>query len=146
MWGRDNSSREYWSREELSFGSLLGHRELVKMTRAPARLWSTPSHLGTWYWLTAPKNPQGSSLTSKCYLPALSPPTWPSRSVCRPPSSSLGSLERPFHFSQKCQLCLTLCNPMDCSPPGSPVHGVLQARILQWVAMPSSRGSCRPKD
>ena len=33
------------------------------------------------------------------------------------------------------QLCLTLCNPMDCSPPGSSVHGVLQARILEWVAI-----------
>ena len=35
------------------------------------------------------------------------------------------------------QLCLTLCNPMDCSPPGSSVHGILQARILEWVAIPS---------
>ena len=35
----------------------------------------------------------------------------------------------------------TLCDPMDCSPPGSSVHGILQARILEWVAMPSSRGS-----
>ena len=34
--------------------------------------------------------------------------------------------------------------PLDCSPPGSSVHGILQARILQWVAMPSSRGSSRP--
>ena len=38
------------------------------------------------------------------------------------------------------QSCLTLCDPKDCSPPGSSVHGILQARILQWVAMPSSRG------
>ena len=37
------------------------------------------------------------------------------------------------------RLCLTLCNPMDYSPPGSSVHGILQARILEWVAMPSSR-------
>ena len=36
------------------------------------------------------------------------------------------------------------CNPMDCSPPGSSVHGILQARILEWVAMPSSRGSSQP--
>ena len=41
--------------------------------------------------------------------------------------------------------CLTLCNPMDCSPPGSPVHGTLQARILEWVAEPSSRGSSQPR-
>ena len=34
----------------------------------------------------------------------------------------------------------TLCDPVDCSPPGSSVHGILQARILEWVAMPSSRG------
>ena len=35
------------------------------------------------------------------------------------------------------QLCLTLCDSMNCSPPGSSVHGILQARILEWVAMPS---------
>ena len=43
-------------------------------------------------------------------------------------------------------LCLTLCDPMDCSPPGSSVHGILQARVLEWVAMPSSRGSSQPRD
>ena len=37
--------------------------------------------------------------------------------------------------------CPTLCNPMDCSPLGSSVHGILQARILEWVAIPFSRGS-----
>ena len=37
------------------------------------------------------------------------------------------------------QSCLTLCNPMDCSPPGSAVHGILQERILEWVAIPFSR-------
>ena len=44
------------------------------------------------------------------------------------------------------QLCLTLCNTMNCSPPGSSVHGILQARILAWVAMPSTRGSSLPWD
>ena len=42
------------------------------------------------------------------------------------------------------KLCLTLCSPMDCSLPGSSVYGILQARILEWVAMPSSRGSSLP--
>ena len=37
------------------------------------------------------------------------------------------------------QSCLTLCDPMNGSPPGSSVHGVLQARILEWAAVPSSR-------
>ena len=41
--------------------------------------------------------------------------------------------------SQVSQSCLTLCGPTDCSPPGSSVHGILQARILEWVAMPSPR-------
>ena len=40
----------------------------------------------------------------------------------------------------------TLCDSGDCSPPGSSVHGMLQARILEWVAMPSSRGASRPRD
>ena len=44
------------------------------------------------------------------------------------------------------QSCLTLCDPMDYSPPGFSVLGILQARILKWVSMPSSRGSSRPKD
>ena len=42
---------------------------------------------------------------------------------------------------QSLQSCLTLCDPMDCSPPGSSVHGILQARILEWVAIPFSRES-----
>ena len=42
--------------------------------------------------------------------------------------------------------CLTLCDPMDCSPPGSFVHGIFQARILEWVAIPFSRGSSHPRN
>ena len=42
--------------------------------------------------------------------------------------------------------CLTLCDPMECSPPDSSVHGILQARILKWIAVSSSRGSSRPTD
>ena len=38
------------------------------------------------------------------------------------------------------QSCLTLCNHMDCSPPGSSVHGIVQARTLEWVALPSPEG------
>ena len=43
-------------------------------------------------------------------------------------------------------LCLTLCDPLDCNPPGSPVLGISQARILEWVAISSSRGSSQPMD
>jgi len=44
------------------------------------------------------------------------------------------------------QSCPTLCDPMDCSPPGSSVYGIIQARILEWVAMPSSRESSQPRN
>ena len=44
------------------------------------------------------------------------------------------------------KLCPALCNPMDYSPPDSSVHGILQARILEWIAIPFSRGSSRPRD
>ena len=43
------------------------------------------------------------------------------------------------------QPCPTLCNPMDCSLPGPPIHGILQARILKLVTMPSARGSSQPR-
>ena len=44
------------------------------------------------------------------------------------------------------RLCLTLCDPVDYNPPGSSIHGILQARLLEWVAMPFSRGSSQPRD
>ena len=44
------------------------------------------------------------------------------------------------------QLCLTFCNAMDCSLPGSSVHGISQARKLEWVAISFSRGSSRPRN
>ena len=44
-------------------------------------------------------------------------------------------------YAQWLQLCLTLFNPVDSSPPGSSVYGILQEKILEWVAVPFSRGS-----
>ena len=44
------------------------------------------------------------------------------------------------------QSCPILCDPMDCSSPGSSVHEILQARILEWVVVPSFRGSSQPRD
>ena len=48
--------------------------------------------------------------------------------------------------SEVAQSCPTLCNPVDCSPPGSSVHEILQARILESVAISLSRGSSQPRD
>ena len=44
------------------------------------------------------------------------------------------------------QSCPTLCNPMDCCPLGSSVHVILKARVLEWVVMPSSKGSSQPRN
>ena len=48
--------------------------------------------------------------------------------------------------SEVTQSCPTLCDPVDCSLPGSSVHGILQARMLEWVAISFSRASSRPRD
>ena len=72
------------------------------------------------------------------------------------PFASHPSLRHPLHLLQRpymhcvCVLvtkpCLIPCDPMDCSPPGSSVYGIFQARILEWVAIPFSRVSSRPRD
>ena len=51
-----------------------------------------------------------------------------------------------MHATLHVQSCSALCDPINCSPPGSSLHGILQARILEWVALPSSRGSSPSKD
>ena len=51
-----------------------------------------------------------------------------------------------LHACSVTKSCLTLCNPLDCSPPGSSVHGISQARILEWVAISFSKGSSPPRD
>ena len=53
-------------------------------------------------------------------------------------------MDHPYPYIA--QSCWTLCNPVDCSPPGSSIHGILQARILEWVAISSSREFSQPRD
>ena len=55
-------------------------------------------------------------------------------------------LQCTFFESEVAQPCPTLCDPMDCSLPGSSLHGILQARVLEWVAISFSRGSSQPRD
>ena len=72
------------------------------------------------------------------------------------PSAQLSALGSPLYLSRShshrmksvfiTQLCATLCDSKDCSPSGYSVHGILQARILEWVAIPFSRGSSWLKD
>ena len=58
----------------------------------------------------------------------------------------VGCLDILVQFSSVAQLCLTLCNPMDYSPPVSSVQGIFQERILEWVAISFSRGFSQPRD
>ena len=66
------------------------------------------------------------------------------------PKASTYYVRNTQHVGSLCaksfQSCLTLCDPMDCSPPSSSVHGILQTRIPEWVAVPSSGGSFQPRD
>ena len=56
------------------------------------------------------------------------------------------SFQSQRKWNEVAQLCPTLCNPMDCSLPGSSLHGIFQARVLEWVAISFSRGSSWPRD
>ena len=79
-------------------------------------------------------------------------PSWTFSFLLSSCADSVASLHCSSHrLSPSCVLsCFSgvqlFCNPMDCSPPGSFAHGILQARILEWVAMPFSRGSSWPRD
>ena len=66
--------------------------------------------------------------------------------ICKT-NSAFNPRLRSLHVCSKLlQSCLTLCNTMDCTPPGSSVPGILQTRILEWVAMHFSRRSSQPRD
>ena len=108
-------------------------------------------------WVAIPFSRASSQLRNKPRSPSLQADSLPSE----PPGKYhqkqdrrvigyLGHLKKVTPMVESCccsvaKLCLTLCNLMDCSPPGSSVHGILQARILERVVMPSSRGSSRPR-
>ena len=70
--------------------------------------------------------------------------------ILYPSYTALVFLHSSYHFlcahAKLLRSCWTHCNPIVCSPPGSSVYGILQARILGWVAMVSSRGSSQPRD
>ena len=69
---------------------------------------------------------------------------WTSRKVHWPSETTLSAPACMCVLS--CSIRSDFCDPMNCSPPGSSVHGILQARLLQWVAIPFSRGSSQPRD
>ena len=96
------------------------------------------------YWSGLPCPPPG-------YLPDPGiEPTSPVAPALQADSLLLSHWESPGNMTCMCakslQSCPTLCNPVDCSPPGSSVHEILQSCILEWAAMPFSRGSSQLRD
>ena len=99
--------------------------------------------------------PFGSDFPSASYYGLLTASTYDSARGLSLVSNRGQGLLLPFRvafFSKACvyaqllQSCLTLCDPTDCSPPGSSVYGILQARIMEWVAISFSRASSQPGD
>ena len=114
---------------------------LVQKTGCRVLLSSSPKGVPqkTGVLLECPNNPSVGSLGLLANFQASGHdhPGFPSRSLSQGSTCVRAKL---------LQSCLTLCDPIDSSPPGSSVHGILQVRILERVAMPSSRGSSQPRD
>ena len=71
--------------------------------------------------------------------------SWKGFPFCHNIAEILSNLPKVIFVCLVAHSCPTLCNPIDCSPPGSSVHGILQVRILEWVALSSSRVSSQPR-
>ena len=107
-------------------------------------------------WVAVPFSRASSQLRNKPRSPSLQADSLRSEAPGKPHQKQerrvicyLGHLKKVTPMVESCscsvaKLCLTLCDPMDCSPPGSPVHGILQARILEWGAISFSRRSSYP--
>ena len=92
-----------------------------------------PPPIGMWLFMSFPGSLSLSMLT-------------PGEIIVFPTAPKTSGCSQLCMRAKSLQLCLTLCDPLDWSLPGSSVHGILQARILEWVAMLSSSGSCQLRD
>ena len=120
----------------------------------PAVRWTIASKCG----LPAENNSLWSCVWKAHILMGGQPIFWDCRGPCMSPWETRGCVSQTLWvcacvcvcvFVQACsfgQSCLTLCDPMDCNLSGSSVHGILQAGILEWVAVIFSRASSRPRD
>ena len=91
-------------------------------------------------------SPRGYSISHSDYESDLFPTTLPARSASDLLSFRKSGRYKMISESEIAQSCPTLCDPMDCSLPGSSVHGIFQAIVLKWIAISFSRGSSWPRD
>ena len=118
-------------------------RSVVSNSLGPQGLyspWDSPGQntgVGSLFLLQGIFPTQGSNLRLLCLL------HWQAGSL---PLAPLGKLYLVSLEVSESHSVLTLCDPMDSCLPGSSVHGILQARILEWVAVPFSRASSQPRD
>ena len=109
---------------------------------------STPSTVGSFWGLWGGICSSSSSLTYRWLsLGRVFTRHSPCAQVCLQKSPFYGPIELGPTLKMEMlvtQSCVTLCDPMDYSPPGPSLHGISQARILEWVTMPFSRGSSQP--
>ena len=124
--------------EQTRFSSLGGAEESTFITAL------RPDVVSYWVWPRLPSRTSWHGLLSSQGPTALPSPIFPLRDPCQPPVPVPG--KALLYKVLVPQSCLTLCDLMDCSPPGSSVHGILQARMLEWVAIPFSRRSSPPRD
>ena len=126
----------------------MGHKELDTTERLNWTDWSArqccwlPASSHSSIFLCFPKPPNA---PSQGMSPDWSKPTLASCFPLRMIDLEVWACDL-MHRAKLLQSCTILCDPVDCSPPGSSVHGILQARILEWVAMPSSRGPSQPRN
>ena len=91
-------------------------------------------------------------LFSIIFTPSKTTNSWRPRTIAllftdrKPVSGSTNILWTWVFVYSVTQSCLTLCSPVDCSLPGSPAHGIFQARVLEWVAISYCNGSSQPRD
>ena len=105
----------------------------------------TPRALGTDFGSSCPGKPWSTaSGEANPNVPFFSSPTGDIHQKDATYPWQLGHLQ--VICTESLPSCLTLCNPIDYSPPGSSVHGILQAIILEWVSRPWSKGSSQPRD